>query len=41
MPYEKLVAYQQSMQVLTQPVPEDVRLPFVTYGRTTIFTATT
>jgi SAM-dependent methyltransferase len=38
---EKLVAYQQSMSVPTQGVPEDVSLPFVTYARTTIFVATT
>jgi SAM-dependent methyltransferase len=38
---DKLVAYQQSMQIETQPVPDDVELPFVVYGRTTVFLATT
>lgn len=36
----KLVAYQQSMQVETVPLPERVELPFVTYSRPTIFFAT-
>ena len=38
---EKLVAYQQSMQMETQPVPEDVELPFVVHARTSIFVAMT
>ena len=38
---EKLVAYQQSMQVETQPVPEDVELPFIVHARTAIFVAMT
>jgi SAM-dependent methyltransferase len=38
---EKLVAYQESMQVETQPVPAQVELPFVVHGRPTIFLATT
>lgn len=38
---EVLVAYQQSVSVPSQPVPEDVELPFVVHGRTTIFFATT
>lgn len=37
----KLVAYRDSLSVETQPVPEDVELPFVTHARTTIFVATT
>ena len=37
----KLVAYQQSMLALeTREVPEDVPMPFVTHGRTSIFFAT-
>jgi SAM-dependent methyltransferase len=37
---ERLVAYQRSMSAPTQPVPDDVRLPFVTYARTSILVAT-
>jgi SAM-dependent methyltransferase len=37
----KLVAYQQSMQVPTRPIPDDVELPFVAHSRPTIFFATT
>ncbi|HST16488.1 MAG TPA: class I SAM-dependent methyltransferase [Gaiellaceae bacterium] len=36
----QLVAYQQSMSMPTQPVPEAVEIPFVTYSRPTIFFAT-
>lgn len=36
----KLVAYRGSLSMRTQPVPEDVDLPFVVHGRTTIFVAT-
>jgi hypothetical protein len=39
--HAKLVAYQRSMQVETAPLPDHVELPFVTYGRPTIFFATT
>ena len=38
---EKLVAYRDSLPVATRPVPEDVPLPFVVSGRTSIFFATT
>lgn len=38
---QKLVAYCDSMNVETQPVPEDVELPFVVHGRSSIFLATT
>jgi SAM-dependent methyltransferase len=38
---EKLVAYQQSLLVETQAVPEDVALPFVVHARTSIFVAMT
>ena len=38
---EKLVDYQQSLSVPTQPVPEDVQLPFTVHGRTSIFVAMT
>jgi SAM-dependent methyltransferase len=38
---EKLVAYCDSMNVETQPVPEDMELPFVVHGRSSIFLATT
>jgi len=38
---QKLVAYCDSMNVATQPVPEDVELPFVVHGRSSIFLATT
>jgi SAM-dependent methyltransferase len=36
-----LVAYRDSVSVPSQPVPEDVELPFVVRGRSTIFFATT
>jgi SAM-dependent methyltransferase len=36
-----LVAYRDSVSVPSQPVPEDVALPFVVRGRSTIFFATT
>ncbi len=36
----KLVAYQQSMSMPTQPVPDAVEIPFVTHSRPTIFFAT-
>ena len=36
----KLVAYRDSMNLETQPVPEDVELPFIVHARTTIFLAT-
>ena len=38
---EKLVAYRASMSADTQPVPDEVELPFVVHGRPTIFVATT
>jgi hypothetical protein len=38
---EKLVAYRNSVSVPTAEVPEDVELPFVVHGRSTIFVATT
>jgi Methylase involved in ubiquinone/menaquinone biosynthesis len=38
---ETLVAYRESVSVPTVEVPEDVELPFVVHGRTTIFVATT
>lgn len=38
---QQLVDYQQSMSVPTQPVPEDVELPFIVHGRMTIFVAMT
>jgi SAM-dependent methyltransferase len=38
---QKLVAYCDSMNVETQPVPEDLELPFVVHGRSSIFLATT
>ena len=38
---QKLVDYQQSTTVPTQPVPEDVELPFLIHGRTSIFLAMT
>jgi SAM-dependent methyltransferase len=38
---QKLVDYQQSMTVATQPVPDDVELPFIVHGRMTIFVAMT
>jgi len=37
----KLVAYRDSMNVETQPIPENLELPFVVHGRSTIFVATT
>ncbi len=37
----RLVAYQESMSVPTQPVPGNVEIPFVTHSRPTIFFATT
>jgi SAM-dependent methyltransferase len=36
-----LVDYQQSTSVPTQPVPEDVALPFITHSRVSIFVAMT
>jgi SAM-dependent methyltransferase len=38
---ETLVAYRDSVSVPAGPVPEDVQLPFVVHGRSTIFVATT
>ena len=38
---EVLVAYRNSIPATTADVPENVELPFVTHGRTTIFVATT
>jgi hypothetical protein len=38
---QKLVDYQQSTTVPTQPVPEDVELPFTIHGRPSIFVAMT
>jgi SAM-dependent methyltransferase len=38
---QKLVDYQQSISVPTQPVPENVELPFIVHGRTSIFVAMT
>jgi SAM-dependent methyltransferase len=38
---ETLVAYRNSVSVPAAEVPEDVELPFVVHGRTTIFVATT
>jgi SAM-dependent methyltransferase len=38
---QALVDYQQSTSVPTQPVPEDVELPFITHSRVTIFVAMT
>lgn len=37
----KLVAYQQSLQVESRPVPDAVDLPFITHARVTIFVAMT
>ena len=37
----KLVAYQQSMQIPSNPVPDDVEIPFVTHSLPTVFFATT
>lgn len=36
----KLVDYQQSISAKTKPVPDDVELPFVVHGLTSIFFAT-
>ena len=38
---EKLVAYRDSLSMATHPVPEDVPLPFIVHGRSTVFFATT
>ena len=38
---EKLVAYRDSVSVPAGEVPDDVELPFVVHGRSTIFVATT
>jgi SAM-dependent methyltransferase len=38
---QKLVDYQQSTTVPTQPIPEDVGLPLIVHGRTSIFVAMT
>ena len=38
---QKLVAYCDSMNLETQPVPGDVELPFIVHGRSSIFLATT
>jgi SAM-dependent methyltransferase len=38
---QALVDYQQSTSVPTQPVPQDVELPFITHSRVTIFVAMT
>jgi hypothetical protein len=38
---EKLVAYAASLSVPTRPIPDDLRLPFVTHSRVSIFFATT
>jgi SAM-dependent methyltransferase len=38
---EKLVAYRDSVSVPAAEVPDDVQLPFVVHGRSTIFVATT
>jgi SAM-dependent methyltransferase len=38
---QKLVAYCDSMNLETQPVPVDVELPFIVHGRSSIFLATT
>jgi len=35
----KLVAYQQSLSTPSRPVPDDVPLPFVVHGRSSIFVA--
>ncbi len=37
----KLVAYAASLSVPTQPIPDDLTLPFVTHTRVSIFFATT
>jgi len=36
----KLVAYQRSLSTTSRPVPEDVQMPFVVHGRSSIFVAT-
>ena len=36
----KLVAYQRSLSTPSRPVPEDVQMPFVVHGRSSIFVAT-
>jgi SAM-dependent methyltransferase len=38
---DRLVAYRDSMSWAADPVPEDVELPFVVHGRSSIFFATT
>jgi SAM-dependent methyltransferase len=38
---ETLVAYRNSVSVPTSEVPDDVELPFIVHGRSTIFVATT
>jgi SAM-dependent methyltransferase len=38
---QKLVDYQQSTSIPTQPVPEEVELPFIAHSRPTIFVAMT
>jgi SAM-dependent methyltransferase len=38
---QKLVDYQQSLSVPTQPVPKDVELPFIVHARVSIFVAMT
>lgn len=38
---ERLVAYQQSLSIPTQPVPEEVELPFIVQARLSIFVAMT
>jgi SAM-dependent methyltransferase len=37
----RLVAYRDSISVPTDPVPDDLELPFVVHGQTSIFFATT
>lgn len=37
---EQLVGYQQSIPVASRPIPQDVELPFLTWSRVSIFTAT-
>ena len=37
----KLVAYRDSMAAETRPIPENLELPFVVHGRSTIFVAIT
>jgi len=38
---QKLVAYRDSISARSRPVPEEVALPFVVHGRSSIFFATT